>query len=179
MIKTIKFLGIIIVLFGIFFPTYHFTKSKINEDKYLEVVEEKIENSDYFAILEIEEIHLKRELFPVSAKENQVDQNVLVHSLSTFPDQDTSNIILAAHSGNGKNAFFKDLYLLDENSFVTLYYQGVKWIYEIVDIEEQDKTGVLYLKEDYPHMLTLITCTKGNSSTQTIYYGALKKSESL
>lgn len=179
MIKLIKILGVIFILFGIFFPTYHFTKAKIDEDKYIEVIDEKIEKSDYFAILEIEEINLKRELFPSDSEENRVDQNILVHSMSTFPEQDTSNIILAAHSGNGKNAFFKDLYLLKENDLVALYYQDIKWIYEIVDIEYQDKTGVLYLKEDYSHMITLITCTKGNSNTQTIYYGVLKESKSL
>lgn len=179
MIRNIKFLGIALILVGVFVPAFHFTKAKVDENKYIEVLEEKEEKQDYFAILEINEIHLKRELFPAYSKENHVDKNVLVHKMSTFPGSKESNIIFAAHSGNGKNAFFKDLYLLEESDLITLYYQGVKWLYEIVDIEEQEKTGVLYLKEDYPQMITLITCTKGNSNTQTIYYGVLKESKSL
>lgn len=172
-------MGVVVILLGVFFPIYSLSKKKIDEYKYLEVVEEKIENNDYFAILEIDQINLKRELFPIDTKENNVNENVLVHNMSTFPDSDTSNIILAAHSGNGKNAFFKDLYFLELNDLISIYYQGTKWIYEVVDIEYQNKTGVLYLKEDFLHMITLITCTKGSSNTQTIYYGRLKDFESL
>ena len=64
MIRNIKFLGIALILVGVLVPTLHFTKAKVDENKYIEVLEEKEEKQDYFAILEINEIHLKRELFP-------------------------------------------------------------------------------------------------------------------
>ena len=51
--------------------------------------------------------------------------------------------------------------------------------YEIIDIEYQNKTGILYLKEENEDMITLITCTKNDSTTQTIYYGILKNKEKI
>ena len=62
---------------------------------------------------------------------------------------------------------------------IKLYYDNYIWIYEIIDIEYQNKTGILYLKEENEDMITLITCTKNNSTTQTIYYGILKNKEKI
>ena len=41
-------------------------------------------------------------------------------------------------------------------------------------IEEQNKTGSLYIKENLNERLILITCSKNNSKTQMIYYSNLK-----
>ena len=43
----------------------------------------------------------------------------------------------------------------------------------------QEKTGILYLQEENRDMITLITCTKNDSTTQTIYYGILKNKEKI
>ena len=52
-------------------------------------------------------------------------------------------------------------------------------MYEIKEIETQPKTGTLALKRISDHMLTLITCTKNNKNTQTIYYADLKNKEKI
>lgn len=152
---------------------------KIEEENYAVILEDHLEENNYFAILEIEDIALKRELYEINSEENNVDKNILVHKKSIFPGQKVSHIILAAHSGNGHNAYFKDLYKLELNDEIKLYYNDYVWTYEIEDIEYQEKTGILYLHEEEMDMITLITCTKNNSTTQTIYYGILKNKEKI
>ena len=179
MIKIIKITGLAFFLLAVFLPVFSFTKIKVQEREYKEVMAKKVEKQNYFALLEINKIDLKREIYAKDKKENDVNQNILLHKNSILPGKKESYVILAAHSGNGQNAYFRNLYQLEVGDEVLFYYNHKKWSYEIFDIEFQDKTGILYLKENYPNMIALITCTKNNSATQTIYYGVLNGSESL
>ena len=179
MIKKISFIAPMFIIVAIIYPVCSFVSYKESYYQNEVVLNEKIKTNDYFAILQIEKIDLKAELYPKNSSKNNVDKNVLVHSSSTFPTAKTSNLILAAHSGNGKYAYFQNLYKLKLGDEISLYYDNTLWIYEIKEIEYQDKTGKLYIKEDYNQMLTLITCTKDDSTKQTIYYAALKNSQKL
>ena len=51
-------------------------------------------------------------------------------------------------------------------------YDISSYMYEILEIEYQPKTGTLLLKNNYN--LKLVTCTYKNKKTQTIYYANLK-----
>lgn len=170
-----KLLGIVFIIFSILIPTFSFSKSTILKNQNETLVEEKLQNNDYYAILEIPAIDLKQELFRVGDSKNNVDKNVFIHPSSSLPDAKKSNLILAAHSGYSDIAYFHYLDNLKIYDYVYLYYNGSKYTYQIYEKEYQNKTGTLYLKNDYSHMITLITCTKKNKNTQTIYYGMLKK----
>ena len=178
--KILKISGLLLLFLGIALPFFTFTKYKIEKAYEVKKTEEIIARHDYYALLEIDKIDLKKELYEIDDSKNNVNRNILLHQKSVLPgDSPKSNIILAAHSGNGSEAYFKDLYLLELGDVGKFYYQDKIWIYEIQDIEYQDKTGVLYLKEDFKEMITLITCTKGNKNKQTIYYGALKECQNV
>ncbi len=164
-----------ILISGLIISINHFKKEEVIEEVYLEEINEKIENKNYLAILEIPTINLKRELFAKDSPDNDVSRNLFITASSSFPSSNSdSNLIIAGHSGNGSNAFFKDLYKLKLNSEIKLYYNNKTYTYLIKEIEYQAKTGTLYLKNAYPDMLTLVTCTENNNKTQTIYYAELK-----
>ena len=55
-----KFLGACIILVSIIIPLSTFAMYKIEEQNYDVVLEKHLEENDYFAILEIESIALKR-----------------------------------------------------------------------------------------------------------------------
>ncbi len=137
------------------------------------------EHKPYYAILKIPKINLKQELFPLDNPNNNVDKHILLLKESTLFEQNKSNIIIAGHSGSGSKAYFRNLYKLNLGDKIELYFDNNIYYYEIKEIELANKIGTLYLKENYSHMITLITCTKGDSSTQTIYYGELKKQEKM
>ncbi|MCM1053847.1 MAG: sortase [Ruminococcus sp.] len=165
----------LVLIGGITLSVNHFHKEEKIEEVYLEEINAKIENNSYLAVLDIPTINLKKELFPKDNPDNDVNKNLFITSSSIFPnDNSNSNIIIAGHSGNSNNAFFKDLYKLNLNSEVKLYYNNKTYTYLVKEIEYQAKTGTLYLKNNYHDMLTLITCTKNNDKTQTIYYAELK-----
>ena len=100
--------------------------------------------------------------------------NVQTLKESNYPDVEKGNLILAAHSGNGYNAYFRDLYRLEKKDTVNVYYNDVKYTYEIADIYLQDKIGRLVIYRDKSKTtLTLITCTRNNRTKQSVYIAEL------
>lgn len=129
-----------------------------------------IVNTYYIGVLEIQKIGLKRGFVDMYAKENNINQNVTVLKNSTFPDQENSNLILAAHSGTAYISFFNNLYLLNNGDIATIYYKQKKYDYRITNIYTQPKVGKLaIMKRTTKNTLTLITCTNNDSTTQTVY----------
>lgn len=125
----------------------------------------------YFkGVIEIPKIGLKNGFLDIDSIYNKVDYNVTVISPSDFPDVENGNLILAAHSGTGYIAFFKNLYKLKHNDQVIIYYNGIKYKYNIKNIYKQPKTGRLEIKRNNnKKTLTLITCTENDETSQTVY----------
>ena len=92
-------------------------------------------------------------------------------SVSNYPDKSLGNVILAAHSGTGYLAFFKNLYKLSLGDEATITYKGYAYTYKIVNIYNVPKTGKVKIKRDvHKNCLTLITCTHDNAKKeQTVY----------
>ena len=129
-----------------------------------------IVNTYYIGVLEIPKIGLKRGFLDIYDPANNINQNVTVLKNSTFPDQENSNLILAAHSGSAYISFFNNLYLLNKGDAASIYYKQKKYNYIITDIYTQPKVGKLaIMKRTTKNTLTLITCTNNDSTTQTVY----------
>ncbi len=128
----------------------------------------------YVGYLEIPKINLKRGFAAFGSPYNNVDKNVTILPTSVYPDVELGNFILAGHSGQGSLAFFNDLYKLKHGDQAIVYYKNVKYTYEIVDIYQQDKTGVISIYRDYnKNTLTLVTCTNNTKDKQTVYIANL------
>lgn len=130
--------------------------------------EVKLNVIEYIAILKIPKINLERGLVSKDSKYNNVEENIQILKESSFPDEDRGNVILAAHSGTGRIAFFKDLNKLEKGDEVILLYNGKTYIYKVNEIETVKKTGKVTITKDKDMTaLTLITC-KPNSDTEQI-----------
>ncbi len=175
MIKT-KIIGILLILSSILTITYRIYQENIVLNKKQSITSHKIANSqNYYAIIKIPKIKLTRELYNINSPENNLDTNLLVHDKSIFPnDKSISNVIIAGHSGTGLKAFFKNLYKLTKNDIIELYYDNYFYKYKIVDIENLPKTGELNIKIFNSDLITLITCTKNDNTSQTVYYAKLE-----
>ena len=87
-----------------------------------------------------------------------------------MPDVDRGNLILIAHSGDAYISFFAYLYRLKVGNDVFVTYNGVRYQYRIVNIYNVEKNGTVSIIRNYDQTtLTLITCTKDDSSHQTVY----------
>ena len=124
-------------------------------------VEEKQETKEinYIGVLKIEKINLERGLVDKNSSYNNVDINIQTLKESDMPDVDKGNVILAGHSGNGRTAYFRNLYKLVKDDIVSVFYNGYEYKYKVVNIYDIDKTGTAHIvRNANKNTLTLITC---------------------
>lgn len=196
----VAFIAALIILVGGFFLLYDYIESKkvlaydyishyyyngkelieieklyeINEEENTrEEIKEEEEGpvtDEYIGYLIIPKINLTKGFVDKRSSENNVEKNILVIDGSNYPDVERGNFILAGHSGTGWKAFFNELYQLQTGDEAYVTYKGKKYVYNLVNIYKQPKTGKVAIYRNYDvRTLTLITCTNYDSTTQTIY----------
>lgn len=132
--------------------------------------EDKSITYNYIGTLEIPKLSLKRGFLNLDSPYNNVNRNVTLIENSTMPDVPNGNIILAAHSGNCWVCYFDKLYKLSIGDKASINYNGYKYNYELKDIYNVAKTGMVEVKRNPSKtVLTLITCTHGSDTEQTVY----------
>jgi len=146
-----------------------------NVDKNNEV-NNKQENSQgyYIAKIKIPKINLEKGLVDINSKYNNVNKNIQIIKGSSFPTNEGSNLILASHNGSSSISYFRNLYKLSKGDKCYIVYKGKTYIYNIVNIYQQEKDGTIAIYRDYNKTsLTLVTCTKDSKTKQTIYIAEL------
>lgn len=199
--NTVALIGAFVITLGGFFILYNFISDKklfaydyMNEKIYkeneteiysvntTEVTTDEEENKtqnyqdieSYIGYLEIPKIKFRRGFYNIDSKLNTVEANIEIIKGSEMPDVTNGNLIIAGHSGTGWKAFFKDLYKLEVGDEAIVTYAGINYKYKITNIYKEKNTGTVSIKRNYDKTtLTLITCTKDDSSTQTIYIAEL------
>lgn len=129
-----------------------------------------IDYSKYLGVLEIPRIGLKRGFYNTDSKYNNIQYNVTMLGGSNLPDVENGNLILMAHSGDAYISYFAYLWMLGIGDHAYVTYNGRKYDYQIVNIYNVEKNGVAVIHRNKERTtLTLITCTKDNDFSQTIY----------
>lgn len=124
----------------------------------------------YVGTLNIPKINLQRGFFDINSKYNNVNKNIYVHPSSSYPNSMNGNLILAAHSGTSSISYFKNLYKLQPNDDIYVNYKNKEYHYKIKKIYKVEKTGTVSIQRNKNvSTLTLITCSKNDSKTQTVY----------
>lgn len=128
-------------------------------------------NYNYIGYLEIPKIGFKKGFVAKESKYNNISYNVAISEQANYPDEENGNFILMAHSGDSYISYFAYLYRLQLGDIAKVTYNNHQYRYRLVKIEEQPKVGVVAIHRDNYNVkaLTLITCTKDNDYTQTIY----------
>ena len=140
------------------------------------IEEEVVNNHDngnyesYAGILEIPKIGFNKGFYRKESSLNNVKFNLKILDVSSYPDEDKGNVIIIGHSGNYNNSYFANLYQLHLEDTASISYNGKKYTYKIVNIYTDTKDGTVTLyRNENKSCLTLITCTKDDDTTQTIY----------
>ena len=124
----------------------------------------------YVGNISIPKIDLKRGFVSKDSKYNNVNRNIYIVPESDYPDKEGGNFILASHSGTSSISFFKNLYKLTLGDKVDITYNNKNYTYIITNIYTDLKDGNVAIKRNKNKTtLTLITCTRGDKTTQTIY----------
>ena len=112
--------------------------------------------SNYIGVLEIPRINLKKGLVDINSKYNNIDNNIQILS-NDISNIETETIILAAHSGSGYKAFFKDLDKLKLGDRASVYCNEKKYDYVVSKIYTEVKDGDIEIF-DSSDLLVLTTC---------------------
>ena len=200
--NTVALIGAFVITLGGFLSLYNFISDKkllaydymnnqIYDNKETEIYNvntTEVENTDedkekkqiytdiesYIGYLEIPKIKFKRGFYNIDSNLNDVESNIEIIQGSVFPNVTNGNLIIAGHSGTGWKAFFKNLYKLEIGDEAIVTYGGITYKYKITNIYKEPNTGKVSIKRNHDKTtLTLITCTKDDSSTQTIYIAEL------
>lgn len=123
---------------------------------------------DIFAVLFIPKIQLKKNVYNLNDKRNNVEQNVTLLKESILFESNPHQIFLAAHSGTGEKAIFTRLDELVTGDYVYLEYQNQMYSYRVEKIEEQEKNGTIRVKKGKENELILTTCSEQNPKNQLI-----------
>lgn len=176
--------GILIFIFPIIYNKYQEKQEEIKLEYFFEVstidnynVIEDTKQEDYIAVLEIPSINLKKGLYAIDSKNNNVNKNIEIIDSSDMPDITKGNFILAGHSGTGRIAFFDDLDKLIIDDTIIVYYKNIKYIYQINNIESIVKDGTIEIKREFESMITLTTCNQENKNEQLVITGILVSKE--
>lgn len=187
-------LGILLLFLGIgclSFTYFKTIKSNIFNEKNLkyfeevdiaETIEEVVDetapeetttpviNYNYIGYLDIPKINLKRGFVSLNSKYNSISYNVMLIKGSSMPDVKNGNLILAAHRGNSSVSFFDKLYKLNLGDEANVTYNDKVYTYKLVNtyLEAKDGTIAIY-RDENKTTLTLITCTRGDKKTQTVF----------
>ena len=195
MIKENKYIIIFIILIivGIFLIgcklIYNHEKEQEDKNKIQEFFETEIINKDttvleeknkemYIAVLEIPSISLKKGIYDINSKNNDVNKNIQLIKESDMPDIEDGNFILAGHSGIGRIAYFKKLEQLNLDDIVFVYYKGIKYSYQIISIYLENKDGTISISnENQFSKIILTTCSQKEKDKQVVVVGRLISKE--
>lgn len=134
------------------------------DEEQIEVVETPVVKStpNYVAVIKIPKINLEKGICNKGTSCNNVNRNIQILNEADYPDKENGNFILAGHSGTGKVAYFKNLYKLELDDDISVFYGGKEYKYKVKNIYDIDKTGTAdIVRNTNKTTLTLITCRQG------------------
>ncbi|MEG2464116.1 MAG: sortase [Malacoplasma sp.] len=147
-----------------------------NIDEVKEIKEVKVNN--YNMVIEIPKIDLYKGLYNLDSKYNNVAYNIEILKESDMPNVTNGNFILASHNGNSSVSYFEKLTNLNLFDDVYIYYENVKYNYQITDFYEVNKNGIIEIKREHDEtVIVLITCKKNTKDKQLVYVGNLINKE--
>lgn len=116
----------------------------------------------------IKKINLSEELYSINSPKNNIEEHVTILKQSEEPTQKDSSIFIAAHSGTGKIAYFKDLNKLKINDHIILVYKNITYTYIVKNIWEDKKDGTITIPKEQTNQLILTTCSPTKKDYQLI-----------
>ena len=178
MLKKFFIFSFYVAIFIFFICSFYHVDGKVITTNYKSFVTpiNKINNeinsvtkSDILAHVKIPKINVDEDIYKVSSSSNNVNKHVTILKESILPNDDKNSIIfLAAHSGSGSLAYFKNLDKLQNSDNVIFTYNNVIYTYQVVDIFEEEKDGDIEISKSNSEQLILTTCSPHSDDKQLI-----------
>lgn len=139
---------------------------KIKENKKIEY-NSNIKDDSIGQII-IKKININRKLYNIDNPKNNIEENITILKGSIEPDKEESIIFVAAHSGYGEKAFFKNLDKLESKDQIIIKYNNIDYRYEVKNKWETNKDGDIEVEKEEKKQLILTTCSPTDKTKQLI-----------
>jgi len=131
------------------------------------IIKSKKANNEIGSI-KISSINIDEKLYKLDSEENNVDKHITLLKESIFPDNENSIVFIAAHSGTGDIAYFKDLDKLRKGDIIILEINNKSYKYIVKNSWEEKKNGYINVNKEDENQLILTTCSPNNMNKQLI-----------
>ena len=132
------------------------------------ILKQQVEKDDNIGSIKIDKINLENKLYDIDSIKNNVDLNVTILKGSIEPANNNSIMFIAAHSGYGDKAYFKNLDKLEKDDEVILEYKSIKYKYIVIDKWEEKKDGDIEVNKTKEKQLVLTTCSTKDKNKQLV-----------
>ena len=136
-------------------------------------------NQEEYAFLNIPAIQLKEKIFSKYSKYNNLKYGLYLSPFSMEIEEEKAQIIIAAHSGNAKISYFKNLDKLKINDEIKIQTAQNIYLFRVIDIYSDKKDGNVKIKKYNTKSLSLVTCQKNTNDLHliisAIYSGKIEK----
>lgn len=172
--KIISIIGLLIFYSLICYKIYI-------DNKPMEIYKTNIDNqidAENIGYLKIEKINLSQPLYKKESIHNNVEENITILEESIMPTEKESIVFLAAHSGTGPIAYFEKLKDLALGDTIELKYKNNIYVYKVINIWEEPKTGYIHVNKNKNNQLILTTCSPENDNNQLVINSIQEKNTS-
>ena len=161
--RIIKAVLLIELLLTVFFITNY--NNKIFNIKYNTKYTLSIEKKEIpIGKIIISKINIDNDIYGKYSTKNNIEENITILKKSNYPHL----LILAAHSGTGKIAYFNNLDKLDINDEIIIKYNKKISTYKVVKKWEEKKNGKIHIDNISNNQLILTTCSPNHNNYQLI-----------
>ncbi len=130
----------------------------------------EIEEEKELFTLEIPKIKLKQNVYNKNSILNDIEKNVIIMKESNLPDEENGIVIIGAHSGYGKYAYFKNLNKIDINDEIIIHYNNKDYIYKVIEYHLDSKDGSISINNfNKKNKLFLYTCNPNDKNNYLVY----------
>ena len=137
----------------------------------------KNNNKEEIGSIKISKLNINEKLYRIGSEENNVDKHITILKESIFPNKENSIVFIAAHSGTGEIAYFKDLDKLKPGDIVILELNNKHYTYSVKNYWEEKKNGYINVNKEESNQLILTTCSPNNMNKQLIVNCIEKESD--
>lgn len=136
----------------------------------VEPVTIKENNNDAILMqIKIPSINLSGNIYEKNSKSNDINKNIVLMNESSYPDEDEGVVIIGAHSGIGKIAYFRNLNKLNISDEILIYYDNIQYKYSVKNIYLDVKDGSIIVNTyNKKRKLYLYTCNPGDKSNYLV-----------
>lgn len=126
--------------------------------------------------IRIDKLGIDNDIYEKGSINNNIDKNVIILNDSDYPDKINGTVLIGAHSGVGKEAYFKNLDKLKNGDKIKITYKDKLYLYKIDNISKDTKDGKIRIEyNNNRNRLILYTCYPHDKNNYLVISSYLSK----